>query len=70
MYCGCARTSLDMDRILDFDCYSLGGHNILRDVTTGAYFLSVTETKLHLIPFFIEGVVQRSECTVAVQGRL
>ena len=37
------------------------------------YFLSVTETKLHLIPFFIEGVdivVQRSECTVAVQGRL
>ena len=37
------------------------------------YFLIVTETKLHLIPFFIEGVdivVQRSECTVAVQGRL
>ena len=36
MYCGCARKSLDMDRILDFDCYSLGGHNILRDVTKGA----------------------------------
>ena len=36
MYCGCTRTSLDMDGILDFDCYSLGGHNTFRDVTTGA----------------------------------
>ena len=49
MYCGCARTSLDMDRILDF---SLGGHNILRNVTTGETGAASVTPKLS--PFLLK----------------
>ena len=42
-------TSLDMDGILDFDCYSLGGHNIIRDVTTGATSATSVPSKFAVI---------------------
>ena len=76
MYCGCARTSLDMNGRLDFDSYSLGGIAFLVlffSFDLRGLFFVCNGNKVASYPFFIEGVdivVQRSECTVDVQGRL